>query len=122
MIIEGIVHGIGEVEPVMMAIDTETSDMRPGAAWGALGEYPPAWETALGEYPLKRTTRAQRKADKARAIRKKPEPRVSLLCDPPSRMLRTPYGRPFRMPPWRRAPRTHALVNCMACLVVAGRT
>ncbi len=106
MIIEGIVHGIAEVESV--AIDTETGGLQPGADWGA-----------LGEYPLKRTTRAQRKADRAC---EKPEPRVSLLCDVQPRMVTTLNGPPFRMPPWRRAPRTHAPVNCMSCLVAQGRT
>jgi len=110
VIVDGIVHAIGKHEPEQKFF-AATDEPREAS-----------WMGALGEYPLRRSTRAQRKADKARAIRERLEPRVSLLCDAQPRMIQAwPGQTPFRMPPWRRVPRTHALVNCMACLVAGSR-
>jgi len=103
VLVDGIVHAIGELKPVFVA-----------ASDGPWGVY--------SEYPLRRTTRAQRKEDRARALRAKPEPRVSLLCDDQPHIISVPNGTPFRLPPWRAAPRTHAQINCMSCLVALTRT
>lgn len=108
VLVDGIVHAIGELESV--AFDTETHGVRD---WDALSTH--------ADYP-RRTTRAQRKEDRARALRARLESRVSLLCDACPHMISVPNGTPFRMPPWRAAPRTHAQINCMACLVALGRT
>lgn len=81
------------VDGVVHAIGEHAHD-EPWGAWGA--------------FPLpRRMTRAQRKAEKARLFKERIDPLVRLACEPRY--------------PWRFAPRTHAAVSCITCLVVAAR-
>lgn len=105
VIVDGIVHAIGELEPEFVTVASD----EPGESWDRF---------ARGK--LGKRTRAQRKADRARAIREKLEPRVSLLCEVSPRMIGQISGGMFRMPPWLRVPRTHAVVDCMTCIVRLG--
>lgn len=97
VLVDGIVHAIGQLESEVSFV-------------------------ATSEQLLRRNTRWQHKEDRAHMLRTRHEPRVRLLCDEQPRMISMPNGTPFRMPPWRAAPRTHAQINCMACLVALGRT
>lgn len=92
VIVNGVVHAIG-------------STKQESAFQHALDE---PWG-ARGAYPLpRRMTRAQRKAEKAKLLKEQTDPLVWLVCEPRFS--------------WRSAPRTHAAVSCMTCLVVAART
>lgn len=100
VVIDGVVHAIGDTKQVSAFEDHTTISMaRP---WGgqSLGEF--------GEYPLRRTTRAQRKDDKARRLRAQTDPMIRLVCE-------------MRVWWWHNAPRTHAAVTCMTCLVAVSR-
>lgn len=92
VIVDGVVHAIGEVR-----LHT------PGSSSVSMG----AWS----DYPLSpdRRTRAERKADKAKAQESLSEPMVRFACEA------------FRASLWHKAPRTHAAVNCMSCLVAVSR-
>lgn len=91
VIVDGVVHAIGDVSNFDLACEGN-------GPWGA-------W----GEYPLHgRRTRAQRKADKAKTLRDRADRMVRLACSG------------FRYE-WRKAPHTHAAVTCMTCLVALAR-
>jgi hypothetical protein len=93
-VVDGVVHAIGDTK-------------RESAFQSAHDES--HWSGAWGTYPLPpRMTRAQRKAEKAKQLKDRTDPLVRLACEPR-------YT-------WRSAPRTHAAVNCMTCIVVAART
>ena len=102
VVVDGIVHAIGDTKRASALEDHATPLVSLARSWDGQpwGEF--------GEYPLRRTTRAQRRDDKARRLRAQIDPMIRLACE--TRVWR-----------WHNAPRTHAAVTCMTCLVAVSK-
>lgn len=108
VLVDGIVHAIGDTKAESTFV--AASDELPGPAWGALDPARP------------RMTRAQRKAARAQELRAWVDLLVRLLCEMRPLAPHVIFQYPPPRMTWRAAPRTHAQINCMACLVALART